>query len=379
MAKPSSEHIIHNFLGGSLEGPLLDDSTNSILGHSIDAALHRNLQELLLRLDLRGNTSSEPPRTKNRVATDEEGRSWRLTAGGQLECENVRFRVFEVSVTDRGELQLNIAVDGGSHLTAESVTQMILTRLRRDPRVPAVLRQRPLEAWEGSRQQIETMMRKSLIQEQTDIVWTTTFQISDATLRAVAKIACNFFAYHNREAFCGTGFDIVRRFVLHNEGDPPVQLFYPPLPETGAMGHGVSFEVHEGGAATAAVTLFGHLCHRVNLGQVADGAILPVRSSFYVVDQPGRTSRGGVPVDPLVPYDHSCSILDSIEMFAPLQRENLIRVVEVADMVRELASLPESATKSDRDRIVEERTARIMDALVRNGVIWFRSRPGNSS
>ena len=151
MAKPSSEHIIHNFLGGSLEGPLLDESTNSLLGHTIDAALHRNLQELLLRLDLRGNTSSEPPRAKNRVAADEEGRSWRLTAGGQLECENVQFRVFEVSVTNQGGLQLNIAVDGGARLTAESVTQMILTRLKRDPRVPAVLRERPPEAAATSR------------------------------------------------------------------------------------------------------------------------------------------------------------------------------------------------------------------------------------
>jgi len=216
------------------------------------------------------------------------------------------------------------------------------------------------------------MARDNFTQVRADLVWSTSFNITDSTLRAITKIACNFFAFHNREAFCGPGFNEARRFVLGNEGTPPVQLFYPPLSETGAMGHGVAFEVQDGGEVTGVVTLFGHLCHRINMGHVTVESALPVRRCLYIIDQPGRTSKSIVPENPLAPFDHSCSLVDSIEAFSPFQRSNLIYTVEVADMVRELASLPENATESDRQRVVEERAHRIIDSLVRNGAIRFR-------
>lgn len=85
IAKPSEEHVVHNFLGGRLKSrTILDKSTNERFGQGIDAHLYRAWQPILVMLDARSHRSGGSAPSRLRDVPGSDGNRYFLEAGGKI-------------------------------------------------------------------------------------------------------------------------------------------------------------------------------------------------------------------------------------------------------------------------------------------------------
>lgn len=99
------------------------------------------------------------------------------------------------------------------------------------------------------------------------------YVVDNKILRAIAKIAFNFFAYFNPEAVLDNSFDTLRNFILNNIGTIKIQSSTDPIlhDETrnglGRLGHIITIDRYKYDSLIVQVSLFNHLTYRVWLSE----------------------------------------------------------------------------------------------------------------
>lgn len=263
-------------------------------------------------------------------------------------------------------------MEGGEQLTSRKAAEVLLKKIQRSQYLPNPKRQWVRDNAAAVLHQLEAVLKARQTKETKEIRWRTNIQINDNVLRAIAKIGCNFFAAHHRATFCGPEFNAARDYVWENRGDPPMRFHYPPPEEAGALRHVVSFDVHPDGKVLANVTLFGHLCFNIFLGQVKTGSVWLPRL-VYIVDQVTQTAVVTVPTKGIVPFSEGETIFDSRDKHAGVQKLNLICAVETAVAWRKLALSP-NVSEIELQGIMGDLAARVSEALVTG----FPSAPATS-
>ncbi len=336
MEKPSMEHVIHNFLGGSLEGLLIDQKLNSQFGDGIDTGFCNALRPYITRLDLRSNREKKRPPpamefTPEPNKTADDRFRWALQPGGVPEIVNVE-RKIDITTIDGG-VQISAYIVGGAALTEERMAEVIWAAVSRNKDLPEDKR-----SWlQANKEAAIAKIRESVAAEhQTEVkpivVRTPLNILSPVFLRSVAKIACNYFAYCNRAAFLDDSCNLIREYVLHGQGVGRILLVSGNVPETGAIRHGVAFQVHDDGEVVSSVTLFGTLHFLVSIGHVPvrDGLR---RKSMYVVNQVELKSEQMIPAWDLPPFNFEMSLEDSASAVGLSNLRSFVQIVEVASFV----------------------------------------------
>lgn len=197
ITKTSSEHIMLNALGGTLQSrELIDKTTNDRFGREIDAELVKFVDIIRVYMGLKTGDNRPPPTLKNGI-TDADGKLYNIRPGGQPQLAHPdvkKLEIFEntidIQITARSEEEALNIVRGKlkkSNILIDDAT--LLSALKRTVNQNIRLNF-PLNFGEPER-------------------------------RCLVKMLCNYFAMHNRELFLCEGFDGARSYVL--DGCTPPQ------------------------------------------------------------------------------------------------------------------------------------------------------------
>lgn len=295
----SDEHLLLNALGGRLVSrDLIDKTTNDRFGNTIDAAVARSLGSLRTILNAASGENRPPPQVRA-MATD--GTPYNVCPGGfRLEPAKPSLRVFK---DESGAL----CVEGYARSRAE--LNRHLARPLRENNFPP-----------------EAAARLHVVATQTpasELSFSMSFPLE--SYRAIAKMACNLFAYRNPGVFESSAFDAIRRFVAAGEGDVShfVQVNAQPLDLTDSGIADLDHLVLVGGGdgcVEAIVCVFNHLRFSVRLATERGGH---VTKTAYRVDQLGRQDRLDDPTDLALP-------LPSFSQNAALPYSALLESIETA-------------------------------------------------
>jgi hypothetical protein len=264
----SEEHIIQAALGGRLtSGNILDGSTNSTFGHTIDADLEKSLRDFRL---IMGVTSDQGRPPKDSVVRGEDGRTYRIYPGGKLEVvpsgkiEKVDERTYRLeaqvgSESDLRQMLRKKAKESGHDLNELVKKAMALGGSRREPSPTLTFE---MKGWGGNH------------------------------FRAIAKCVCNLLAHNERELFLTRDFDPIRTFILEEAGQDNWEHFIYPisfnLPDSlGEVDHFVRVERLSSGEVLGVVVYFGVLAFLVRLGTTP----LTFASHSYRIDPLGKVQR----------------------------------------------------------------------------------------
>lgn len=278
----SSEHVLLNALGGRLEARgLIDKATNDIMGRTIDAAVLKLLDPFRVMLNTNKGDGGSPPPLRNLPA--EDGRQYDLGPGAKPTLSKPLF-----SVIDAG--------DGARKVHAEFRTMEEARRhmggwlAKHAPHVDA---QAVLLSAEQRSQQAPMM---SLHHE-----------LGPDGFRGIAKMACNLFALHNREAFLRSEFDCIRQFVTGGAGavsaEKLVDMLDPirnlPWHADGrsVLDHVIAFDVR-GDDVVGVVVLFGQFRFLLHMG----------KANSFIVQQ-----AGSYRVNPILEFDRVDLDLDTLD------------------------------------------------------------------
>ena len=282
---PTEEHVLPNSLGGRLKVlGLIDQSTNSLYGATIDAALSWAVAPVRVLLNLLSSDGHQPAPIKGIPLAD--GRRVDLYPGGRP------------SMAPRTIKELD---EGGNvariHSTAPNA-QLLLKmsrRLRRDYGI-------------NDEQARGSMVRKSELLPTAEM----TYHFTGEAQRSMAKMVCTLYAARNRASFLGSDFDGVRACVRDgdNLGDhvtlnPDVIPIAGTTGSLGPLDHLLVVRSHaETGRVEGLVVLYGYYQFLVFLGTT----IVPETEIVtYRVDQLAGTDRRDDPVDQrtIVPHFHN--------------------------------------------------------------------------
>lgn len=262
----SREHVLPNFLGGRIQiNNLIDKQTNDIFGSGIDAELDKATAAIRNLIDARSAREPNRPAPMLRNVVGADGSKYHIEAGGQvILIPKLRIEQGEGcltvkgSVSEQGQLRQGLrkfVQTKGLNLddVIEQCWKIARTTLRSPPPMNF-----PLRLWDMS------------------------------PYRAIAKIACNWLASHDRCLFMRAEFDPIREFVLNcptQPSPPPVQAIDLDLRKggIGPVDHFVSVEVLADGRVRGVVVLFGTLAFVIRLAEVFK-LIQPFRHS-YRIDQ----------------------------------------------------------------------------------------------
>ncbi len=268
----SQEHIIPNFLGGCLQpSGLIDKTTNDEFGSSIDAALNRALLPFRVFLDARSHRKPNEPAPTIGKVKGADGVEYRVEAGGYAKVRRPRVEIHEDdnlitirgTISDEGELRQALwKLARRKGLNLDTLVERLMTDAEHRSEAPPIL-DFPLPL------------------------------LDKDPYRAIAKIACNLLALHDRELFLTSAFDPIRAFVLEGTSPTPhpVQATDVDLRRAGMgpLDHYASVQSSEDGHVRGLVVLFGTLAFAIHLGTTSAPAT-PFRRT-YRVDQLGRADR----------------------------------------------------------------------------------------
>lgn len=363
MENPSMEHIIHNFLGGSLQSPLIDRKLNSHYGSGIDADFCTQLRPYLTRLDLRSDREkNRPPPAMDFTAEPDkqsERLTWTLRPGGVPELRSVDRKISAKTVD--GGITISAYIRGGESLSDEKMVTMIWTAALRDKD----LSQEKKQWLQANKDVVIAQIREKVSAEHTTevtpVIMRTPLNILEPSfLRSVAKIACNYFAHYNRAAFLDDGCNRIRKYVKNGRGIGHLLMCTAAAPEVSGMRHGVVFQVHGNGDIVGAVTLFGSLHFLVNVGHSPIEKLLRPKS-MYTVDQAGQEAAHVVPEWDLPPFDHRSTLLGTVNAVGMHSLHNFIQTVETASLTYSLSK--------DKGAAINPLVTRLVENLFLNQVI----------
>jgi hypothetical protein len=269
---PSDEHIVLNALGGRLVGRnLIDKTTNDKFGDSIDAALANDLLPLRVLLNVRSGDGALPPKLRGAVGPD--GATYNLLPGGEPEMGKP-----SVQFSERDGMTW-------AEASARSVKELksLLGRGLEKAGVPVAT--------------LEESIRTTLTpapRMKTDL------SVGEDGLRAIAKMAANLLALSSRDVFDESGFDALRRYVLHGDGASNLIRFNTRPVDIlsngqamGALDHLIVVRRHANGDVCALVAIYSHMQWVVRLGH----SQRPVPRRSYRVDQLRGAARRDSPLD----------------------------------------------------------------------------------
>ena len=239
--EPTAEHVLPNGLGGRWKVPgLIDRTTNSGFGETIDAALQRGLASFRTLLGAVSGDKRPPPMLRNQSADD--GNRYDVLPEGELALANPSFRVW--------------VEDGLLHATGTVRSPKDARRLvRRIFQKHGVSLDRLDALTVNTTQQVAPKLQLAV-------------ELDEGGRRAIAKMACNLFASGHRDLFVRPDFDDVRRHVAVGGGNHVA--ICGPLPSEPSIGDFDHLILVTGTASSGRVTglvrLYGHLNFVVELG-----------------------------------------------------------------------------------------------------------------
>lgn len=244
ITQPTEEHVLVNGLGGKWKvSGLIDRTTNSEFGRTIDADLLDGLHSLRVLLGTRSGDRRRPRPLSSVQGTD--GNLYTISSGGLLALAAPRMEV----TREAGRLR----IDG----------------VARNPREARRLARRIFEKHGIPLERLKEFATETTEPIKTGLTVGASF--SPESKRSVAKMACNLLAARHRELFACSSFDDVREYVAHGAGD--AVALAQPMACGPSMGHFDHLILVAGQAATGQVRglvmLFGHLHYVVNLGRAA--------------------------------------------------------------------------------------------------------------
>lgn len=280
IAVDSEEHILPNFLGGRLRiGGLIDKATNDALGATIDAALADALHMFRVHLDVRSHRGDRPVPPMKGVAGP-GGAKYRLDPGGLVSAAP------NLKIEER-QGRLHLSGTCPDMPTLEGLLRKYAKRKRLD--ADRIIEQ-----------------ARALVRNKREAPPTLTFDLElykPDCYRAIAKVACNLLARHDKPLFLRSAFDPVRRFVIEGtwSGPMPVQAVEVDLREggLGTLDHLVSVRSDDQGQMLGLVVLFGLLGFVVNLGTLSGeaGVTRSYRVNQVAVEEDGAHDRLDDPGD----------------------------------------------------------------------------------
>ena len=297
---PSREHVVPSFLGGRLQPVgLIDRATNTEFGEGIDSALEKALRFVRVPIDARGHRNSTTPPSPMRDLQGEDGNIYDMMAGGEL----------------RAKPELRVEANGTSLSISGSVPDEAALRNALKKKVKKV----GLDLNDVVRQALESATwNRSVAPAVTQEIAIYAFDV----YRAIAKIACNFFALKNRAVFLRDSFDESRNFVLSGKpcATTLVQAVDVDIRQNGIgpVDHLVTYEQQGDGRVVGNVVLYGVLAFSVLLGFHRD----EVGRHSYRVDQLTGGSRS----------DHASDLEVSVPPFADLARRSHEAFTETATL-----------------------------------------------
>ncbi len=270
MTAPSEEHIVANALGGRWTAPVLDRSTNSERGRTIDAALARTVNPIRVFLNAKSGDGQSPARLTGAVAA--AGDRCNILPGGIPELGNAR-----AEFSMHGD-QIHVVGRARSH-----------GELRGLLKRKAAAHKIPLEQLEAASRSVEEHVGELQIQ----------FALDTEGRRAIAKMTGNLLAASAPDLLAQPGFEPFREFVLRG-GDArdfvTVSVKRVDLGvehrKFGPLDHLVTVRGFRSSEPVEAfVVLFGHLqfCVRLGLGEFSR----PLAYSYRVDRQSAPRSRIG--------------------------------------------------------------------------------------
>ena len=373
MKTPSLEHIIHNFLGGKLESYLLDEATNKHFGRTIDKEFADALRVFIVRLDLRSHRDKLRPPSPIEIVNEEDDTSgdvkerWFLKPGGEVEQTAIDPKI-TIDATAPDKVELGVYIRGGASLTEEKVVEIIWTKLMRDKSIPAERKERLRQNQEKILQQLAASVKPEFITESKAVSYTMNLPIfSPASLRSIVKIACNYFAHHNRSGFLLDGCNDAREFVRSGTGVGQILLCDAHVEEVGELCHAIAFEVLEDHEVVGAVTLFGNFHFLVRIGNIKDCRDRVVPKRMYVVNQVELKTRPLTQEWSLPRFDVRRTLWDTVAALGRRPFDGFMLAVEAA------SQLYNSSKSGDAEKLLEG-LARALNTLERNKVINYKTR-----
>lgn len=307
---PSSEHVLLSSLGGRLESnELLDQTTNSSFGDTIDAALNQLIQ--LPRLVCDAKSARGYPASILKGVVGDDGQNYDLHPGGipQIGKSSASF-----------SKQPDGAIIVHAKVRSLKEAQQMLGRKLRQLGVDAkalILKHQRKESVEVPRLAVPIAFGRP-------------------HYRAITKMVCNLFAIAHHDIFLEHQFDHIRSFVLNGSGEPNSFIWLnsrPIIPlgvsNLGLVDHLLIVHISKNGNVTGLCALFGFLQFIIQLGQKP---IIPKNIYSYRVDQIGQANRQNHPDDLSI----GPSLLDNRE-FAGRSRESELFHESLASLERFLA------------------------------------------
>jgi hypothetical protein len=267
LIEPSDEHVVPCFLGGEFSARIIDKTTNDRFGHTIDRALERAMNVLLVTLDARNSRYPNRPAQYPDLVKGSDGLRYRMLPGGKAE---------PVQPPRTEPLPDGVSLKCTGKYTVDEIADVITKHVRRKrPDLdPVIMRARAVEVVARELKPFDSPGLR--VEHPVDIG-------TDEVKLATAKIACNLLAASLPDVFAGRSFDAIREFVRGdgwNQENAPVVVVDEPRHARDGFEHLVLVRSN-GGAVDALVRYFGGLSFVVRLSADCDETI----SLSYRVDQ----------------------------------------------------------------------------------------------
>lgn len=189
----SSEHILLNVLGGTLESKnLIDKKTNDKFGQDIDAAISNFFHPIRTILNLH-NGDQKPPAVFRKVICKDDENTYNIKPGGELELSAPSIRKLNIK-----ENHIDIDITAKNE---EEVLKIITNKIRKTK-------------LDINIDNLNLNFHKKLTPNPF-VSFNTSFE--ERHRRCIAKMVCNFFAMHNRELFLEESFDTIRIYILQGD------------------------------------------------------------------------------------------------------------------------------------------------------------------